>query len=755
MSEAHVIAQTAAPVTQIFRLTGLTCADCAEKLERKLRAAAGVEDFNLNFVAAKATVRHHLTPTEIVRLVEDAGYGAALDNPRQPEITQGGFLKTHHRALTTLISALLLAVAWSLAHVHYPQLVTLPLYIIAILVGGLWTIRRGLSSLVSGVFDMNALMTIAVIGASALGDWNEAASVAVLYSVSNMLEAYTMEKTRHSLRGLMDLAPREALVCRNGEKTLMPVEAVRVDDLVIVRPGEKIAVDGLVTQGMSAVNEAPITGEALPVEKRAGDAVYAGTLNALGVLTVRVTKLAEDTALARIIHLVEEAQAKRAPSQAFVDRFARYYTPAVLGLAVLVAVLPPLVLGQSWYHWLYRALTLIVVACPCALVISTPVAIVSAIGNAARNGVLIKGGVYLEKIGQLSAIALDKTGTLTKGRPDVTAILPVKGMDPRALLALAAAVEDHTAHPLAEAILRKARQEQVEVPEARNGACWPGRGAQATVDGEPAYIGNRRFISELGIDITPLLETLVAVEREGQTAMIVACGATALGVIAAADQLRPQSRQLVADLHRAGIRQVVMLTGDHRQTAEGIAATIGLDDVRFDLLPEDKVDALDQLRQRYGHIAMVGDGINDAPALASASVGIAMGVGGADAALETADIALMADDLSKVPYTVSLSRKTLRIIRQNIVLSLVIKAVAIALIFPGWLTLWMAVLADMGASILVTLNGLRLVHGTAPVTEHEAHEHHHHPGEGHHHEHAHGGDQGDACCCDCQEGCCG
>ncbi|HEY3379605.1 MAG TPA: heavy metal translocating P-type ATPase [Armatimonadota bacterium] len=712
------------PVTQTFRVTGLTCADCAAKLEHRLQVMPGVEDVALNFVSAKLTIRHQLPMTAILQQIRVAGYDATPEAERGPARRQT-FLQTHYRLLTTLLSGLLVVLAWGLSLAYLSRDITLPLYIAAILVGGLWTIRRGLLSLKSGVFDMNALMTIAVIGASAIGEWNEAATVAFLYSVSNLLESYTMEKTRQSIRGLMELAPQEALVRRDGVERMLPVAQVQVHDLVIVKPGEKIAVDGIVVAGKSCINQAAITGESLPVEKAPGEPVYAGTLNTMGAFEVRATACADDTALAKIIHLVEEAQARRAPSQAFVDRFARYYTPIVLVTALLVAVLPPLVAHQAWFPWIYRALALIVVACPCALVISTPVAIVSAIGNAARHGVLIKGGAYLEQAGRLTVMAFDKTGTLTTGHPEVTDLLPAQGVDPLELLAVAAAVEERSSHPLAQAVLQYAAKAGVAIPVSENHISWPARGAQASLRGEAAYIGNRRFFAELELGIGAVEAMMHAAEARGHTAVLVAQGRRVLGVVAAADVPRAHARAVMQDLHAAGIRHIVLLTGDHRVTGEQIAATLGIDDVRADLLPEEKAGAVTALREQYGAVGMVGDGINDAPALATASVGIAMGVAGTDTALEIADITLMADDLTKLPYTMRLSRRALQVIKQNIIIALAIKGVALALIVPGWLTLWMAVLADMGASIVVTLNGLRLMHGAPEAHAHQDDDHDH------------------------------
>lgn len=699
--------------TSVFRLTGLDCADCATKLERVLAATAGVEDASVNFGAAKLMVRHRISPTEIVHVVEGAGYGAIPETTSVlvPAKKQQSFLTTHARGITTTISGILLVIAWSMAQAHLSDTVTFPIYLLAIFSGGYWTLRRALSSVKARIVDMNVLMMVAVVGALFIREWTEAATVAFLFSVSNLLESYTIKKTRQSIRQLMELAPSDALVRRKGQEIRLPVNQLRLDDVMIVKSGEKIPVDGRVLAGASAVDQAPITGESVPVEKQVGDDVYAGTLNTLGALEIQVRKLAQDSALARIITLVEDAQEQRAPSQAFVDRFARYYTPAVLILAVVIAILPPLVLQQPWSSWVYRALALLVVSCPCALVISTPVAIVSAIGNAARHGVLIKGGAFLEQAGSLSVMAFDKTGTLTQGRPDVTDILPYGTHDASSVLRLAAAVEQRASHPLADAILRRAHHEHLTLPAIDGFVAVPGQGATAIVGTDTIYVGTPKLFETFGVSLDAVHTDMQRLQSEGKTIMLVGTKTEVYGILAAADQVRPNSADAIAQLRKAGITRTVMLTGDNPATARALATQIGIDEFRAELLPEQKVSAVEALRAQYGAIAMVGDGINDAPALATANIGIAMGVAGTDTALETADIALMADDLSKLAYLIRLSRKALRIIKENIALSLLIKGVALVLIFPGWLTLWMAVLADMGASILVTLNGLRLVNG--------------------------------------------
>lgn len=585
----------------------------------------------------------------------------------------------------------------------------IPLYVVAMVFGGWGNFRKAFYSLPRFEFNMSVLMSAAVIGAMAIGQWEEGAVVAFLYAVSEMLESWTMERARRSIRQLMDIAPKVARIRRDGREVEVPVEEIKIGDVMIIRPGEKIAMDGRIIKGESAINEAAITGESVPVEKGPGSEVFAGTLNTHGSLEVEVTKLVEDTTIAKIIHMVEEAQAKRAPSQAFVDRFAAVYTPVVLVIAAGIVLIPPLLLGYDWAPWIYRGLALLVVACPCALVVSTPVAIVSAIGNAARNGVLIKGGIYLEEAGALEAVAFDKTGTLTKGEPAVTDIIPLGSLSELELLQMAASLEARSEHPLAVAIVKAADARGLKVEPAEGFSALTGRGAQGQVGGQTVYIGNLRLFEERGISTAPILDRVRRLQEEGKTAMVIGTDQGYLGIIAVADEVREVSKKAVAELKRAGIRKTIMLTGDNEATARAMAARVGVDDFRAELLPQDKVSAIEGLLKDYGKVAMVGDGINDAPALALATVGIAMGGAGTDTALETADIVLMADDLSKLPFTIRLSRAALRVIRQNITFSLVIKAIAVLAVFPGWLTLWLAILADMGASLLVTLNGMRLL----------------------------------------------
>lgn len=583
------------------------------------------------------------------------------------------------------------------------------LYLLAMITGGWGNFRKAYYSLRCLNFNMSVLMSIAVIGAVAIGELEEGAVVAFLYSISEMLESWTVERTRRSIRLLMDIAPRTARIKKPWGEVDVPVDKINIGDIMVIRPGEKIAMDGIIIKGESAINEAAITGESIPADKGPGDEVYAGTLNIQGSLEVKVTKRVQDTTLAKIIHLVEEAQTRRAPVQAFVDRFAAVYTPIVLVLAGAIALLPPLFLGYEWQSWIYRGLALLVVSCPCALVVSTPVAIVSAIGNAARHGVLIKGGIYLEEAGTLKVIAFDKTGTLTKGEPVVTDVIPVSVESEREVLRKAASVENLSEHPLANAIVRAAKDQGIEIIPAEDFTALTGRGVKATVESEAVLIGNLRLFEEMGIETKGIASTVERLQEEGKTAMLVGTEKDIIGIIAVADEIRESSKKAIALLKHTGIERTVMLTGDNKATAEAIANRAGVDEFLAELLPQDKVRALEDLIKKYEKVAMVGDGINDAPALAAATVGIAMGGTGTDTALETADIVLMTDDLTKVAFTVRLSRAAMKVIRQNITLSLLLKIAAVIATFPGWLTLWLAIMADMGATILVTLNGMRLL----------------------------------------------
>lgn len=560
---------------------------------------------------------------------------------------------------------------------------------------------------------MKTLMTIAVIGAAFIGEWGEGATVVILFAISEALESYSMDKARQSIRLLMDIAPNEALIRRGNKEFTVEVDDIQVGDIMIVKPGQKIAMDGIVVKGLSAVNQAAITGESVPVTKAIDDEVFAGTLNGEGLLEVKVTKHVDDTTISKIIHLVEEAQAERAPSQAFVDRFAKYYTPIIMLIALGVAVIPPLFFGEDWDKWIYQGLAALVVGCPCALVISTPVAIVTAIGNAARHGVLIKGGIHLEEMGAIKAIAFDKTGTLTEGIPVVTDYLPLDHTDANEVLAIIAALEKSSQHPLASAIMKKAEQEKLPYQELEieDFTSITGKGIKGRVKGWTYFVGSPNLFDEILMDGIPsnIKNTITDLQNKGKTVMVVGTETEILALLAVADEVRGNSKSVIKKLHSLGIHETVMLTGDNTGTANAIGNEVGVSNIKAELLPQDKLAFIKELRNKYNRVAMVGDGVNDAPALAASTVGIAMGGAGTDTALETADIALMADDLGKLPFTLKLSRKALTIIKQNITFSLGIKLIALLLVIPGWLTLWIAIFADMGATLIVTLNGLRLL----------------------------------------------
>ena len=515
-------------------------------------------------------------------------------------------------------------------------------------------------------------MTIAIIGAAIIGEWTEGSIVVILFAISEALERFSMDKARQSIRSLMDIAPKEALIRRNNVEQMINVSKIEVGDIMIIKPGQKIAMDGQVIKGHSSVNQAAITGESVPIEKNINDDIFAGTINEEGALEVKVTKHVNDTTIAKIIHLVEEAQGERAPAQAFVDKFAKYYTPTIMVIAALIVIVPPLFFNGDWNTWLYQGLSLLVVGCPCSLVISTPVSIVSAIGNSAKNGVLVKGGIYLEEIGGLKAIAFDKTGTLTKGTPTVTDFTTVDSKDEEKYFSIITALESYSQHPLASAILKEADNRAISYKSVvvDEFTSITGKGIQGNIEGITYLVGSPKLFESILTDNSKIIENYQRLQQQGKTAMLLGTDKQILAVIAVADELRESSKAVIEKLHDLGIEHTIMLTGDN---------------------------------------AMVGDGINDAPALAASTVGIAMGGAGTDTALETADVALMGDDLQKLPFIVKLSRQTLRIIKQNITFSLGIKLLALLLVVPGWLTLWIAILADMGATILVTLNGLRLM----------------------------------------------
>ena len=690
-----------------FAVEGMDCHEEVALIERRFKHLPGIEDFNADVMARRLHVRYDaskLSTAAIAAAVADAGMRAWLEHE---EPVASSDPRGARRRMVLLGGAAAAFAAGLLTASIAPAWLSPSLYVTCVLLGLPTPARKAWQAARLRMLDINVLMLCAAAGAMALGQWSEAAAVVFLFAVAQALEARTLERARFAVRALMELAPALVLVRDGDSEQLRPIDEVLPGTVIIVRPGDKIALDGEVVGGTSAVNQAPVTGESLPVDKMQGDEVFAGTINGRGALEVRVTRRRRDSTLARIVHLVEQAQSQRAPAQAFVERFARVYTPAVLALSLLTAVLPPL-MGGDLRVWVYRALVLLVVACPCALVISTPVSVVAALAGAARRGVLIKGGIHLERAGRVRCVAFDKTGTLTRGVPAVVEVVPL-GVPALELLGVAAAIERRSEHPIAQAIVGFASASGADIRFGRDVRSLPGRGAEGDLDAAAIVVGNHRLFEERGL-CTPAVHAQVdRLSAAGQTPVLVARNQTAIGLIGLSDQVRTTARDTVDLLRRQGIERIVMLTGDSANVARALAQDLGVDEFQAELMPEAKVAAIDELRGRYQSVAMVGDGVNDAPALASADVGIAMGAAGSDAALETADVALMADDLLRIPYALRLSRATLRNIKVNLAISLVLKAAFVAAAVAGVATLWMAVLADTGASVLVILNALRLL----------------------------------------------
>ncbi|MRS26600.1 cadmium-translocating P-type ATPase [Bacillus sp. RIT694] len=688
---------------QTYVVDGMDCGACALTIEKHLQNVSGVEEVRVNFATGKMHIRHDRDVDDIIKEVSNAGFGASLAGARR-----GSAPVQKAKNTTLILSGLFLALGFGGSFTNISPLLITLLYAASIGIGGYKPAKSAFYAIRSKSLDMNVLMISAAIGAALIGQWLEGATVVWLFALGATLQNKSIERTRESIRGLIDLAPSEAWIKVGTELIKKSVDDIAVHTTIVVKPGEKIPLDGTVTGGTSTVNQAPITGESIPIDKQIGDSVYAGTINEEGSLEITVTKLVEDTTLSRIIHLVEEAQEKKAPTEAFVDRFAKIYTPIVFVLAIGVMIIPPLLGMGEWMEWIYKGLELLVVACPCALVISTPVAIVSAIGNAARNGVLIKGGTALEIAGALNAIAFDKTGTLTEGKPKV---MHVRSLDctEDELLSIAAKIEEYSNHPIAKAITTYVKEHQTSLQSGTDFRAIVGKGAQVTIDGKTYYAGNKALYEDFGVSLQMWNEPIEEMQRIGQTVILVGTNKVILGMISVADSIRSTTYETIQELKRAGIQETVMLTGDNEGTAEHIAQKAKVDRYFANLLPEDKVHAVKQLQSEGKTVAMIGDGINDAPALATANLGIAMGGAGTDTAMETADIVLMADNLEKLPFTMKLSRKALYIIKQNIWFSLIIKFIALAFIFPGWLTLWTAVLSDTGAALIVILNSMRLL----------------------------------------------
>jgi len=702
--------QASAEQTTKLSIAKMDCPTEETLIRNKLGTVAGVADLDFNLMQRTLSVRHanQVLPDVLVAL-QALGFEAQVVDTAEVASPSAAPVTTPTNwwplGISLVTASAAEAVYWLHNGNHWSVVV---LALVAVFTGGLSTYKKGWIALKNRNLNMNALMSIAVTGAMLIGHWPEAAMVMVLFALAEVIEAKSLDRARNAIRGLLDLTPEQATVQQaDGTWREVGAKQITIGARVRVKPGERIALDGEVLEGRSAVNQAPITGESLPVEKSPGDSVFAGTINESGSFEYRVTALANNSTLARIIHAVEAAQGSRAPTQRFVDQFARWYTPVVFGVAIAVALLPPLFMGAAWLDWIYRALVLLVVACPCALVISTPVSIVSGLAAAARHGILIKGGVYLEEGRKLRWLALDKTGTITHGKPAQTDFVTwgnALASDSRSIAASLAARSDH---PVSKAVAQAAQTDGVALLDVAEFNALPGRGVQGQINGATYHLGNHRMLEELGQCTPELEQRIAALETAGKTVVMLVGAKAVHALFAVADTIKDSSRTAIAELHALGIN-TMMLTGDNPHTAQAIAAQAGIDRAQGNLLPDDKLREVEQLA-RSGKVGMVGDGINDAPALARADIGFAMGAAGTDTAIETADVAPMDDNLRKIPTFVRLSRATAQVLMQNIVLALGIKAVFLVLTFTGQATMWMAVFADMGASLLVVGNGLRLL----------------------------------------------
>ena len=710
-----------------LRVHGLDCAEEVAALRREVGPAVGGADcLTFDLLGGVMTVAAPTPAAVVIAAVARTGMRAELVHESQP--TSG--LQMHddrrERNLFTILSGTFAAAGFAthavvaggplqalgregLGQAHAVPVVAMSLYALGIICGVRFVIRKAWLSAVRVRPDMNLLMTIAILGAIVLGEWFEAASVAFLFALSLALEAWSIGRARRAVAALLDLSPPTARVKLPAGEEDQPIEKVQVGAIFILRPGERVPLDGVVAAGTSALNQAPITGESVPVLKEPGADIFAGSINGDGALEVRTTRPASDTTLAKIIRLVREAQSKRGSAEQWVDRFARRYTPTVMVLALAFALVPPLLSMGSWSMWFYRSLVLLVIACPCALVISTPVSIVAALASAARAGVLVKGGLFLEIPARLKAIAFDKTGTITEGRLEVASVVPLDGHTAQELIERAVALEGRSTHPLARAVLSYAAANGIGAAAAEDVVLLPGKGATGRIGGREFWVGSHRYLEERGQEVPEVHDMIERLSGYGSSVVVVGNERHVCGVIALADRPRAEAQGVLDELRRLGVERLVLLTGDNRGTAEAVSKAFHFDEVRSELLPDDKVTAVRELVEQCGAVAMVGDGVNDAPAMATASLGIAMAAAGSDAAIETADIALMSDDLSRLPWLIRHSRRTVAIMRQNIGFSLLVKIVFVTLAFTGRATLWSAIAADMGASLLVILNALRLL----------------------------------------------
>lgn len=706
--------------TTQLRIEQMDCPTEERMIRNLLGGRTDVQNLEFNLMGRTLTVEHTLADaTELVRAIGSLGMEAIIHQAGAKRIELPVVSLPWWRSrgvMLTIISGICALVAESLVFAGMEETATLirALAAAGIITGGWQTGRKAWHSLRTFTLNINFLMSVAAIGAVIIGEWTEAAMVIFLFAVAELIEARSLDRARNAIRSLMELTPDRVTVQRDGAWQMIPADEVRIDELIRVKPGESLAIDGVLVSGASAVNQAPVTGESIPVEKSPGDELFAGSINGSGAFEYRAARVAAESTINRIVQLVEQASGNRSNSERFVDRFAGIYTPVVVGIAVLVAAVPPLLFAADWMEWFHRSLVLLVIGCPCALVISTPVTVVSGLAAAARRGILIKGGIYLELGRTLRCVAFDKTGTLTAGKPRVTDVIPFNNIPPDTLLHLAAAVEAKSEHPIAAAIV--AEHDRLHVDEAEieitEFAALPGRGIQAIVEGRKIWVGNHRLAHDLKVCNTAVESELSVIEANGKTAVVVMDESHVLGVLGVMDTVRENAAAAVAELHQLGL-QTAMLTGDNALTAKAVASQLAIDDVRAELLPDHKIEAVAALQRRHGATGMVGDGINDAPALAGATIGFAMGAAGTNVALQTADVALMEDNLRKLPEFIRLSRRAFTVLWQNIAIALGLKLIFFVLALLGQATLWMAVFADLGASLIVVANGLRLLQGTA------------------------------------------
>ncbi|MGP4076737.1 heavy metal translocating P-type ATPase [Halobacillus sp. K22] len=687
-----------------YKLQGLSCANCAAEMESEIKKLDHGGDAQLKFNSSKLLVHEKVNLSKVRQILKSDG-ASLVETNEHGENGHHGHNHSHGSNMKMLVflSSVIFGLTFLLQN-YVSSYVLIVMYVAAMTLSGYQTFIKGAKNLVKLKFNIDTLMTIALIGAVAIGEWREATIVAILFGLNEYLEGLGMEKARNSMEQLLKVAPKQAtLLLEDGSERVVPIESLQEKDLVLVKAGEKIPSDGIVMEGSSSVNESAITGESLPVEKTAGEDLYGGSINNEGLLKVKVTRAYEDSSLAKILHLVEEAQEMKTPTELFINRFAKYYTPAIMLISLLVMTVPPVVFSMDWGAALYQGLAVLIVGCPCALILSSPIAIVSGITKNARNGILVKGGVFLEQLGKVESIAFDKTGTLTKGEPTVQT---ARIYDPERFYSIAGSIEKSSSHPIAKAVMAEVNTKNSELREPSAVEAIPGKGIYAEIDHNPYYIGSEQTISHLNLS-KEQQKDIEELKEEGYTLVIVSSSEEILGLFGIADEIREESKSLIKDLHLAGIKHTIMLTGDHDKTARKVAEEIGLTDVYAGLLPEQKVEQVKRLSEG-SKLAMVGDGINDAPALATADLGIAMGKG-TDSAIETADIVLMQDHLGKLPSSIKIAKQVNRVVKLNISLALGLKLVALLLTIPGWLTLWVAILSDMGATILVTLISLTVL----------------------------------------------